>query len=101
MFKVNVFLLLIMVVSALSVVNVQHEARKLNMALEHEREVARELNVEWGRLKLEQSTWVARRHIEGFAREKLNMQLPSDQRVQIISARKIEGSQWAELNDVE
>ncbi|PTN11108.1 cell division protein FtsL [Nitrosomonas aestuarii] len=101
MFKLNLSLILILVVCALGVVSVQHEARKLKMALENEKKITRNLEVEWGRLQLEQSTLIARRHIENAAIEQLNMEVPSANHVQIISAGKLNDSQWAELEHAE
>ncbi len=101
MFKLNLLLLLILVICALGVVTAQHEARKLNMALENERKMTRQLEVDWGRLQLEQSTLVARRQIENAARAQLNMEVPTASHVQIISAKNVEDSRLAELNYVE
>lgn len=100
MFKFNLFLTMLFAACALGIVNVQHEARKLNMALENKRKTERELDIEWGRLQLEQSTLVARRQIEDFARKQLSMELPSAQHVQFISTREEESSKWAELSNV-
>ena len=101
MFKLNLFLLLILVMCALGVVTAQHEARKLNMALENERKIMRKLEVDWGRLQLEQSTLISRRQIENSARVQLNMEVPTVNHVQIISASKVEDSRLTELNYVE
>lgn len=101
MFKLNLFLIVMLVVCALGVVTAQHETRKLNMALENEKKTTRKLQVEWGKLQLEQSTLVARRQIENSARELLNMEVPSADHVQIISAKKVDESRWAVLDHVE
>ncbi len=76
MTKFNVCLALILVLCALGVVMSQHEARKLITALENERVMTHRLEVEWGKLQLEQSTLAAHRHIEGIAKENLNMEKP-------------------------
>lgn len=101
MFKLNLLLILMLVVCALGVVTAQHETRKLNMALENEKQIARKLDVEWGKLQLEQSTLIARRQIEHSAREQLNMEVPSADHIQIISAKKVDDSRWAVLDHVE
>lgn len=90
-----------LVVCALGVVTAQHETRKLNMALENEKKVARKLEVEWKKLQLEQSTLIARRQIENSARKQLNMELPSADHIQIISASRVDESRWAVLDHVE
>lgn len=85
MFKLNIVLILIAVACALSVVTSQHKARKLFVVLENEKEIAQQLDVEWGRLQLEQSTLGVHGRIEQIAKERLNMKLPPDSRVQIVS----------------
>ena len=50
MFKLNIFLVLVLIACALGIVTSQHTARKLFMALENEKEIERKLDVEWGRL---------------------------------------------------
>ncbi len=101
MFKFNLFLILILVACALSVVYAQNEARKLNMALENERRIARKLNVEWKKLQLEQSTLIARRKIEYEARLYLDMDVPLPNHVQIISSAKVNAPQMARVRYAE
>jgi len=88
MFKLNIFLTFVLVVCALGVVTSQHKARKLFMMLENEKEIAQQVEVEWGRLQLEQSTLVMHGRIEKIAREQLNMKVPIATQVQIISTGK-------------
>ncbi|MCH9638454.1 MAG: cell division protein FtsL [Betaproteobacteria bacterium] len=88
MFKLNIFLTFVLVVCALGVVTSQHKSRKFFMMLENEREIAQQVEVEWGRLQLEQSTLVMHGRIEQIAREQLNMKVPDATKVQIISTQK-------------
>ena len=76
MVRFNMFLLLVVVVCALGVVTSQHRARKLFQALETEQERARQLDVEYGQLQLEMSTWAAHPRIEQIARSRLRMVSP-------------------------
>ncbi len=85
MLKLNIFLTLILVMCALGVVTAQHEARKLFVMLEKEKERARKLNVEWGKLQLELGTLATHRRIEHIAKQTLKMEVPAASRVQIIS----------------
>ena len=49
-------------------------------------ELARDqLNEEWGRLQLEQSTWATDDRIERIAREKLNMQNPDTSLIVLLA----------------
>ncbi len=76
MLRVNVFLLVVAVVCALGVVTSQHRARKLFQDLEAEQERGRQLEVEFGQLRLEMSTWATSPRIEKVARENLHMVTP-------------------------
>ncbi|MDP3636778.1 MAG: cell division protein FtsL [Azonexus sp.] len=76
MVRFNMILLLVVVVCALGVVTSQHRGRKLFQALEGEQERARQLDVEYGQLQLEMSTWATHPRIEKIARERLHMVVP-------------------------
>jgi cell division protein FtsL len=81
MARLNVLLLLALVICSLGVVTSQHKARKVFQALEAEQERARQLEVEFGQLQIELSTWGAAPRIEKVAREKLKMTTPPAGRV--------------------
>ena len=76
MVRFNMILLLIVVVCALGVVTSQHRARKLFQNLEGEQERVRQLDVEYGQLQLEMSTWATHPRIEKIARDRLHMVTP-------------------------
>lgn len=80
----NVLLLVLVVAAALSVVTSQHKARKSFIALQQEKEHARQMEVEWGQLQLEQSTWAAPARVETIASQRLQMQLPKKEQVRFI-----------------
>ena len=84
MARLNLILLAIAVACALSVVTSQHTARKLYVELQKEQSRARQLEIEWGQLQLEQSTWAMPARIENIAREQLKMQLPRPGRIQVV-----------------
>ncbi|ACV33927.1 cell division protein FtsL [Accumulibacter sp.] len=85
MVRLNVFLLIAAVVCGLGVVTSQHKARKLFQALEVEQERARQLEVEFGQLQLELSTWGTAPRIEKIAREKLKMRTPETEKVTTLT----------------
>ncbi len=85
MFKLNIFFVVVLIACALGIVTSQHTARKLFMALENEKEIEQKLDVEWGRLQLEQSTLIMHGRIEHIAREHLNMMAPAASNIQIVS----------------
>ena len=76
MVRFNMLLLLIVVVCALGVVTSQHRGRKLFQDLEAEQERARQLDIEFGQLQLELSTWATHPRIEKVARDRLHMVTP-------------------------
>ncbi len=82
--RLNLLLLALLVACALSLVSSQHKARKLYMELQKELELTKRLDVEWGQLQLEQSTWAMHGRIEKIATQKLNMRVPPSGRVQNV-----------------
>ncbi|NWG29919.1 MAG: cell division protein FtsL [Rhodocyclaceae bacterium] len=85
MAKLNFVLLLAVLVSALAVVSSNHRARRLVGEFEREQERMRALEVEWGQLQLEQSTWAAHARVEQIARDRLGMHAPRPQQIYSIS----------------
>lgn len=86
MVKLNIVLALVLVACALSVVTARHQARKLFVALQLEEKRTRNLDVEWGRLQLEQSTWAMHGRIEQVARDQLHMAIPDVDRIRVVSS---------------
>ena len=86
MLRLNLFLLVLAVVCALSVVTSQHKARRLFQALESEQERADQLDIEFDQLQIELSTWATSPRIEKIAREKLKMRTPEPAKVIVVSA---------------
>jgi cell division protein FtsL len=87
MARLNLILLLVAVICALATVTSSHRARKLFIGLENEQKRARDLDVEWSQLQLEQSTWANHARVEKIARDKLAMQRPAAGRVVSVEAR--------------
>jgi len=74
--------------SGLGVASSQHEARKLRSALEHEQTRAKNLEEEWGRLQIEQSTLIAHRRVEVIARERLKMVSPDAGQIIVLEGAR-------------
>jgi cell division protein FtsL len=85
MLRLNLVLALVLVACALSVVTARHQARKSFMALQDAQKAARLLDVEWGRLQLEQSTWAMHSRIEQVAHSHLKMAVPEAKRIRLLS----------------
>jgi cell division protein FtsL len=72
------------VLAALALVYTKHESRKLFVELEaltHERD---ELNIEWGQLQIEQSTWATHARIEKVATDDLSLVRPDVTDIYVI-----------------
>jgi cell division protein FtsL len=83
--KLNLLLLAVLVACALGLVTSQHKARKLFSELERENGRARELDVQYGRLQLEASTWGLHARVESIATRTLGMRSPDPRRVRILA----------------
>lgn len=75
---------IVCVVSALALVYTKHESRKLFIELERLTGVRDELNIEWGRLQIEQSTWATHARIEQVATKELGLARPSPDEIYVI-----------------
>lgn len=84
MAKLNLLLLLVLIVCALGLVTSQHKSRKLFSELEREQERARALEVEFGQLQLESSTWGLHSRVEKIAAGTLRMRAPDPRRVRMV-----------------
>lgn len=71
-------------VSALGVVHARHESRKLFVELRRLQAIRDDMNIEWGRLQLEEGTWTAHGRLEGIANARLEMRMPRPEDVVII-----------------
>ena len=85
MAKLNLLLLAVVVACALGLVTSQHEARKLFSELEREHGRARELDVEFGRLQLEASTWGLHSRVEKIAVGTLGLRVPEPRRTHLVT----------------
>lgn len=84
MAKLTLLLLAVLVSCALGLVSAQHQARKLYAAREQAQTLARELDVEYGRLQLEAGTWARHARITQIAKGKLGMRVPEPRRVRSV-----------------
>ena len=82
--RITFLLLAALVLCAMAVVASQHKARKLFIAFEQEQERTRALEVEFGQLQLEQSTWAMHGRIEKIASYRLRMRSPDSKRIQLV-----------------
>ncbi len=86
--KVVIFLALIVLASSLGVVYAKHQSRKLFVELDTLKKERDEMNVEWGRLQLEQSTLATHSRIEMTAKQRLKMVTPEYEQILIVRPTK-------------
>ena len=84
MVKLNLLLMVIAVICAMGVVTSQHKARKMFVDLQQEESLAKQMEVEWGQLQLEQSTWAMHARIEKIASSYLHMKMPDPAKTQVV-----------------
>jgi cell division protein FtsL len=88
MIRLNLLLLAVLIVCALGVVTSQHRARKLYGELQKEQEAAKRMDVEWGQLQLEQSTWAMHARIEKTAASQMSKRVPDAAHTQVVQPSK-------------
>ena len=77
-------LLLATVATAMAAAYARHESRKLFVELQQLQAERDDMNVEWGQLQLEQSTYTTHGKVEAAARTRLNMAIPRPDQVVIL-----------------
>jgi cell division protein FtsL len=83
-FLLIVVFAVVCVLSAIALIYTKHESRKLFVQLEaltHQRD---ELNIEWGQLQIEQSTWATHARIEQVATDDLSLVRPTSAEIFVI-----------------
>ncbi|CAN5633585.1 cell division protein FtsL [soil metagenome] len=64
------------VISAIGVVHARHQHRQLFVELTRLEPARDELNIDFGRLQLEQATWAESNRVDQVARSRLGMKFP-------------------------
>ncbi|MET0280589.1 MAG: cell division protein FtsL [Steroidobacteraceae bacterium] len=70
--------------SAAGTIYTRHRARELFVELERLHRQRDQLDINWGQLQLEQSTWSAHAFVESVATRRLNMVLPDPAAIQVV-----------------
>ncbi|MCW5590013.1 MAG: cell division protein FtsL [Legionellales bacterium] len=78
-------LALIVLVSAVSVIYVKTLNRRLFSELQTEQQLHDQLQVRWGQLLLEQSTWATQARVQKIATEELHMIAPTSNNIVIVT----------------
>jgi cell division protein FtsL len=72
------------VATAMAAVYSKHQSRRLFVELQGLQEQRDAMNVEWGQLQLEQSTYTTHGKVENAARERLDMRIPESGQMVIL-----------------
>jgi cell division protein FtsL len=73
------------VISAVWVVKTKHQSRQLFVELEALNRERDRLQVDWGRLQLEESTWGTHSRVETLARTRLSLDQPTPEQVLVVT----------------
>ncbi|MGI9330313.1 MAG: cell division protein FtsL [Gammaproteobacteria bacterium] len=72
------------VVSGIAAVYAKHETRKLYTQLNALQQERDQLEMEWGQLQIEQSTWSTHARVERLAREEIGMGEPQPEQLRML-----------------
>lgn len=70
--------------SGLLLIRAEHDARRLFIELEELNREHDRLQVDWGRLQIEQSTWATHARIEQVATQELALSRPAPEEIYVI-----------------
>lgn len=77
-------LVALVMVSAIACIYAKHESRKLFTELQDLIAERDRMEVDWGRLQIEQGTWSTYARVEQVAREKMDMRLPNSEQISLL-----------------
>jgi len=83
--RLSILVTALLVLCGLSLVNAQYQARSQFIELERAQSAARQLDIDWAQLQLDQSTLGKSSRIEELARGDLNMVALTPQRTQYLT----------------
>ena len=72
--RVNLFVSVLLMLSAISLVTARYQARQLFVELDRSRALARELDIRWRQLQLDRAELARNAHVDKVAREDLHLQ---------------------------
>ncbi len=82
---VNLGLVLAVVSTAVSIVGASHDCRQAYARLQALQTGQWNMQEQWGKLLLEQSTWAAHHRVEQLARRELGMRLPKAVELDVVT----------------
>jgi cell division protein FtsL len=70
--------------SAVWIISAEHRSRQLFIQAEELNREQDRLQIDWGRLQIEQSTWATHPRIEALARDRLRLTVPDDGQLVVV-----------------
>jgi cell division protein FtsL len=83
-YLLNLSLAAAVVFTAVSVIETSHHCREMYSKLQTMQLAQWDMQEQWGRLLLEQSTWASHHRVEQLARKELGMRLPASDELQVV-----------------
>lgn len=83
MLRTNFFILAVVLFLSALVIQQRHYSRELFSELEDLKQNRDLLNIEWGKLLLEEGAWSQHQRIESLARSRLGMTMPHPDQIEI------------------
>ena len=77
-------LVVAILLSAIGVINAKHQSRLSFGNLQVLQKQRDEMEIEWGRLQLEQGAWATHGRVEQLARKQLGMTIPPTQSIVVL-----------------
>lgn len=87
--RLNILLGILLVISALSLIHAQYQARRLFIEIERAQTLSQQYEIEWAQLKLDQSTFGKHARIEAVANKELGMIHVTPEHTQYLSAEVV------------
>lgn len=74
----------VVILVSIAVVQFRHESRQRFVELQVQQAERDALNVEWGKLLLEEGAWSQHRRVEVMARQRLDMDTPDASNIRVV-----------------
>ncbi len=75
----------VVLASATGAIYLKHRSRQLFVILEKSNSERDRLEIEWGQLQLEQSSWSTNAFVENVASANLSMRIPPPEQIQVVT----------------
>jgi cell division protein FtsL len=82
-----ILLFAVVLLVSIVVVQMRHESRQRFAELQAQQAERDALNVEWGKLLLEEGAWSQHRRIEDMARKRLDMNTPDASSIHVVQVK--------------